>query len=267
MINNTKGFTIIELLVAVVLAAVVTGAAMGLYIVQHKQLIVQDQVSDMQSNVRAAEAEIVKQVRMAGFKVPNNFTSLMNSNTNPDTLFVAYNCDITDIHLSDAMPNTSAELKACDSDLTPLHDNEWAYIYDLTLKTGEYFLMTNVQYSSGHIQHNTMRLSHQYPAGSLILKMNFYKYYIDQTIAAHPNLMVQYNGGTPAIYAENINGLNFQFKLSSGAIVDVPTIQDMIREVIIQVTARTDQVDQQFQSQYRARTLTSSVKVRNLGVN
>jgi prepilin-type N-terminal cleavage/methylation domain-containing protein len=267
MIGKNKGFTIIELLVAVLLATIVTGAAMALYITQHKQLIVQDQVSDMQSSVRAAASEIVNQVRMAGFKVPNNFTSLMSSNTNPDTLFIAYNCDINDIHLSAAMPQTSAELKACDSDLTPLHDNEWAYIYDPNTKTGEYFYMTHVQYSSGHIQHNTMSLSKKYPAGSLILKMNFYKYYVDQSNHAHPNLMVTYNGQAAQIYAENITGLNFQYVLSSGTIVDVPTVQDMIREVIIRIDARTDQVDHEFASQYRTRTLTSRVKVRNLGVN
>ena len=265
MLKNANGFTIIELLVAVLLAAIVTGSAMELYITQHKQLLVQDQVSDMQSNIRAAESEIVKQVKMAGYKVPNNFTSLMNSNTNPDTMFIAYNCDINNIQLAHAMPQPSSELRCDGYDVSSLHDGEWAYIYDPFTKTGEYFYINQVQ-NSNHLMHH-QDLSKCYPVGSVILKMNFYKFYIDQPTAVHPNLMVQYNGQAPQIYAENITGLNIQFVLTSGAIVDVPTVQDMIREVIIRVDARTDQIDQQFPSQYRTRTLTSRVKVRNIGVN
>ncbi len=38
--SGITGFTLIELLIAVLLAAIVTSAAMGIYIAQHKQLIV-----------------------------------------------------------------------------------------------------------------------------------------------------------------------------------------------------------------------------------
>jgi hypothetical protein len=49
--------------------------------------------------------------------------------------------------------------------------------------------------------------------------------------------------------------------------VDTPPVADMIRTVIITVNARNNQADTRFQSQYRVRTLSTRVKVRNLGVN
>ena len=265
MTRNNKGFTIMELLVAMLLAAIVTGAAMALYITQHKQLIVQDQVTDTQSSVRAAESEIIRQVRMAGFKVPNNFSSLSNANTNPDSLFIAYNSDINHIEIAHQMPLPSSELRCDGYDLSALHDDEWAYIYDPFARIGEYFYIDHVQFSD-HIMHHE-DLSRCYPAGSLILKINFYKFFVDQTDPSHPNLMRQYNGQAPQIYAENITNLNCQFALSSGAIVDVPTVQDMIREVVISVSGRTDKADAESHNSYRIRTLNSRVKVRNLGVN
>jgi len=67
-VKNT-GFTLIELLIAAVLAGIITSAAMGIvYNPSHKQLIVQDQVSDMQANTRAVAAELTSKIRMAGYK-------------------------------------------------------------------------------------------------------------------------------------------------------------------------------------------------------
>lgn len=268
MTKANKGFTIVELLVALLLAAIVTSAAMALYITQHKQLLVQDQVSDMQSSVRAATAELATKVRMAGYKVPDGMPSIVAQNSNPDTILISFDAGETgDIQIEHEMPRPSAELRCDGHDLHGLNDNDWIYIYDPFARVGEFFLATNVQYASSHIQHNTMPLSRIYPRGSKILKINRFKYYVDSSNPNHPNLMVQVGSDAAQIYAENITGLNFSYVLSSGAIVDNPPICDMVREVIITVNARNDKVDNEFQSQYRYRTLTTRVKVRNLGVN
>jgi hypothetical protein len=189
-------------------------------------------------------------------------------NTNPDTVYIAYEAGVQgDIQIEHSMPRPSAELRCDGHDLFGLYDNDWLYIYDPGVRSGEYFLATNVQYSSSHIQHNTMSLSRAYPGGSKIIKISRFKFFIDQTDPNHPNLMVTINGSAPQIYAENITNLNMQYVLSSGAVVDVPPLANMIREAVITVSARTDKVDNDFQSQYRTRSLTTRVKVRNLGVN
>ena len=265
---NTKGFTILELLIAALLAGVITTAAMSLYLTQHKQLLVQDGITDMQTSLRAATSELVSKVRMAGYKVPDSEPPIVAWNTNPDTLYIAFEAGVRyDIQIEHEMPRPSAELRCDGHDLTGLFDNDWLYIYDPGTRSGEYFLATNIQYSSSHIQHNTMSLSRAYPAGSKVLKVSRFKFFIDQTDPNHPNMMVKINGDAPQVYAENITNLDVQYVLSSGAVVDVPPLADMIREAVITVAARTDKVDNDFQSQYRNRSLTTRVKVRNLGVN
>lgn len=263
-----SGFTIIEVLIALFLAGLVTSAAMSLYLTQQKQLIVQDEVSDMQANVRAATTELADKVRMAGYKTPENFPAIVARNTNPDTIEIAYDSDeLRDCRIEWPMPLPSAELRCDGHDLTGLNENDWVYIFDPFTKTGEFFQVTAVQYASSHIQHNTMPLSKAYPAGSYVMKLSTFKYYVDQSDVDHPKLMMRALGQTPVAYADNITNVNFQYLLSNGAIVDVPPLPTMIREVFISVDARNDKPDYEFQNPYRTRALVTRIKVRNLGVN
>jgi len=265
---RSGGFTMIELLIAVFLATIVTSAAMAIYITQHKQLIVQDQVTDMQSSIRAAAAELTTKIRMAGFQVPLGVPAIISYDTNPDTIIVLYDSNsLRGVQIEWPMPQPSAELRCDGHDLTGLYDGDWVFIYDPILRSGEFFEVTHVQYSSFHIQHNTMPLNHAYPKGSKVIKMNRFKFFVDQSDANHPNLMVQVPGQAAQVFAENITDLQFRYLLSSGAIVNVPILPDMIREVMIDVDARSDKADQDFQAQYRTRALSTRVKVRNLGVN
>ena len=269
-VKYLAGFTVVELLVSLILAAIVTSAAMALYITQHKQLLVQDEISDMQAGVRAATAELATKIRMAGYKVPITNLAIRAANNNPDSIAIAYDTgEIGDVRLSAAMASVSADLQCNGYSLAGISNNDWLYIYDPTAKVGEYFLVTNIQSSPPVLQHTGMNFSRVYPLGSQLYKIRRYKYYVDNTTDTnHPNLMVQVDTQAPQIFAENITNLNFTYKLSSGVTVDVPILADMVREVIITVDARTDDADSQFSArQYRTRSLSTRVKVRNLGVN
>ncbi len=266
-LSAIKGFTIIELLISLFLAGIVTSAAMGIYITQHKQLMVQDDISDMQASIRAAAVELSTQIRMAGYNVPEGIPELEAYNTNPDTIVITYDSGaIEGLQLEHDMPQPSAELRCDGHDLTGLYDGDWVFIYDPETNEGEFFEITQVQYGSSHIQHRTMPLSREYLAGSLVIKMNRFKFYIDDSDADHPNLMVWAPGMGAQVYAENITNFNIQYVLSTGAVVDVPPTPDMVREVIIDIDARTDKADDEFETPYRTRSLTTRVKVRNLGV-
>ncbi len=262
-----RGFTIIELLIALFLAGIVTSAAMGIYITQHKQLMVQDDISDMQASIRAAAVELSTQIRMAGYNVPGSIPKLEAYNTNPDTIVITYDSGaIEGLQLEHDMPQPSAELRCDGHDLSGLYDGDWVFIYDPDSSSGEFFEITEVQYASSHIQHRTMRLSMRYPAGSWVIKLNHFKFYIDDSDSTHPNLMVWAPGMGAQVYAENITSFNIQYVLSTGAVVDVPPTPDMVREVIINLDARTDRADDEFETPYRTRSLTTRAMVRNLGV-
>lgn len=265
---NQNGFTIIELLIALAIAAIITGAAMSLYITENKQLMVQNSVSDTQSSLRAASSELASQIRLAGYNIPDVAMAIKASNTNPDSITIGINSGMPcgPVTLSAAMPQPSAELKVA-GDISCINDGDTLYIYDPTTKFGENFICTNVQRAAMHLQHNTTDLHESYQSGSLILKQfHTIKYYIDRSTASHPNFMKSIDGGAASVYAENITNLNLRYVLSSGAIVDVPAMNNMVREVIISVDARTDASDNEFQTSYRTRSVTTKVKVRNLAI-
>ncbi|NDY71796.1 prepilin-type cleavage/methylation domain-containing protein [Desulfobacter hydrogenophilus] len=66
-VNNQKGFTLIELMMTLVIGAMITGAAYATYLSQQKAYYTQDQVAEMQQNLRAAFSIIAIDLRMAGY--------------------------------------------------------------------------------------------------------------------------------------------------------------------------------------------------------
>ena len=67
MANNKKGFTLVELLVALALSGLVVTAIYAAYQSQHKTYIVQESVAEMQQNLRAAMYLMTQEIRMAGY--------------------------------------------------------------------------------------------------------------------------------------------------------------------------------------------------------
>ncbi len=265
-IGNDWGFTLVELLVGLVISGFLVSAGFSMYLNQHQGWITQEQVSDMQQNVRAAMHEMENTIRMAGYGLPNGLQPIYAANTNPDTITLLYQNEFQVLApVEHNMPQPSAEIRCDGHDISGFKADTWAYIYDPASDTGEFFFITQVQNSSGHIQHNQGQLSRCYPAGSMVMTLDRYKFYVDTSDAAHPNLMVQREGNPAYVYAENIEDLQLQYGLANGVLVDVPPAGNLVRDVQITISAHTERTDPQFQGDYRHRTLVSSVKVRNLG--
>lgn len=69
--RSVRGFTLIELLVAVAAMGVVVFYTLGTFTVQHQAYVVVDQVSETQQNGRAIASLIERDVRQAGYMVPD----------------------------------------------------------------------------------------------------------------------------------------------------------------------------------------------------
>jgi type IV pilus assembly protein PilW len=67
MFGSNRGLTLIELLIALALAAVVTGACYQLYQTRLRSHVAQELIVDMQQSVRAAAALMKREIRMAGY--------------------------------------------------------------------------------------------------------------------------------------------------------------------------------------------------------
>ncbi len=266
-VRGVKGVSLIEVMIALVLTGIISTALLKLYSTQHKNYMVQDDVTGIQASARASIDELTRQVRMAGYGLPLGLPPLEAYNTNPDTIVITYAADNCETVLSDPMPKPSSELK-CSGDLSCFYDGQWVYIFDPDSGGGEFFEVTHVQVAAKHLQHNTMDLSRVYDTNAIIIAMNQVKFFVDNTSdPEHPALMMELPGQGPVIYAENIPDLQFRYRLSNGTIVDQPVLMTDVREVMISVSGRSNDPDYAYdEPQYRNRNYTSSVFVRNIGL-
>jgi prepilin-type N-terminal cleavage/methylation domain-containing protein len=275
--GNQQGITLVELLISLVMIGLITTAAYSFYLNQHKQWIVQEQISDMQQNARVSMDELVKKLRMAGYvDLPQGIGgAIVAADANPDTISIRFNSRDCAAPIGMQMPQPSM----------PLHFNEiqgcfeestWVFVCvpetDPLYPYGEWFFITSISVNQGEgweeLLHGLGPLSISYPAGSFVLQLEEYKYYIDQTTdPSHPKLMRQMNGQTPEVFAEDIEDLQFVYTLADGSTTSSPANPDDIRVVAVRITARTERQDPDYPGDhYRRRVFSSRVQVRNLSL-
>ncbi|SYZ74566.1 hypothetical protein TRIP_C90194 [Candidatus Zixiibacteriota bacterium] len=265
--GGERGISMVEMLIALFMTALVLSAIFGVYINQHKNWMIQEDVTDIQQNSRAAIDELTRQIRMAGNGLPLGLPGIVASNTNPDTITINYSSTGCQAPIEHAMPTPSSELRCDGHDVSCFHDSQYVYIFSPDSGGGEFLEITEVQAAAFHLQHNTTILSRCYPQGSIVLQMEQLKYYIDRTDTAHPNLMLKVPGKAAQVYAENIEDLQFQYTMKNGATVNLPAIVDDIRAVKISLIGRSSRTDPSFANQYRRRTFNSVVNLRNFAMD
>jgi len=70
--NNRAGFTIIEILIAMVISGIVVTAMYSVYNSQQKVYVSQQQIVEMHQNLRSAVLLLVNEIRMAGYDPTGN---------------------------------------------------------------------------------------------------------------------------------------------------------------------------------------------------
>ncbi len=267
-LHSQRGVTFLEVIIALVLMGVITAGIFRLYITQHSNFVIQDDITDIQQNARASIDELSRNIRMAGYDLPLGLAAIEAYNADPDTIAVLYHHSGCDTYLSDPMPLPSAELK-CGTDISCFYSGQVVFIYDPHLAAGEWFEISEVQAAAFHLQHRESQLSRTYDADALVLAMERLKYFVDNTTDPdHPKLMVQAQGRAPQVFAENISDLQFRYRMKNGVVVDEPTVPENVREVMIEVTGRSN-VPQHYaegRTSYRQRSFTTSVFLRNVGI-
>lgn len=83
---GNRGFSLLELLIAVFITGIVAASAFHFYVTMNQQVITQQEISDMQQMSRATLQEISRTVRLAGYMVP----SYEPFEINGDSLTVCY---------------------------------------------------------------------------------------------------------------------------------------------------------------------------------
>lgn len=99
MRQNSPGFSLIELMVALVISAILVAATYSFFVVQHKTYAIQTEVVGMQQSCRAALTVMLRELRMAGFGVGSSgfdvegFTqaiTVVDNSGQPDRITVVF---------------------------------------------------------------------------------------------------------------------------------------------------------------------------------
>lgn len=271
-LGKEKGVTLIELLVALVISAVLVAAIYRTFIGQQKTYVVQEQVVDMQQNVRVAINRMMSEIRMAGFgnvdlaSGVNGFTNVITPNANSITIVGGLR-QISALE-TDAEAGQNIITLASASDASEFDGAE----YHRYISIGG--LESNVvQSRSGRQLTLEQNLTMRFPANTPIFKIHAITYGIRD------------DGGTPVLFrdlysntgasqrvtvAENIENLQFEYFDGNGILLPLPIADpNIIRMVRVIVTARTVRSDPDFGSGdgFRRRQIASNVHVRNIGLS
>lgn len=267
-LRNSRGFSLLEVLIALTLTGVITAAILQAYITQHQNYMVQDDITAVQQSARAAIDEIGRHVRMAGNGLPAGLDALVPANSNPDSLYIRYRVDDCEATVDTTMASVTADI-ICGGGVSCFQADQIAYIYHPDSGGGEWFWITSVDSINNRIGHSSAPLSQAYVEGAIVITLEEVLFYVDSVSNMdHPRLMLQLPGGSPQIYADNVDDLQFQYRLANGVVVDDPVLIEDVSEVLISVTGRSDTPDPDGDEDdpYRRRTYASSVHLRNIGL-
>jgi len=267
--SRASGFTIIEILISLFMASVVIAAAFELFIAQHNQLLVQEDVSEIQANARSAAELLAEEIRKTGYLLPSIVTYMEAANSDPDTLTIKYARPMmAGVILEENMLDESDALNCNGNSLDGLVAGDCVYVYDEAADSGEAFVVTDIDHNTNTVAHDLGPLGRTYPVGSRLFAVERCKFYIDRTDREHPNLMMERIGHTPEVFAENIESLDFEYYLEDGTSTGLMVNPGQVRMIGIHVVAKSFRPDLNSRNgEYRKRDFTLKVKLRNFGLS
>ncbi len=266
-VRSVAGITLVETLIALFLTGLVIAAIFGVYINQHKNWMIQEEITGMQQNGRSAIDELTRCIRMAGYHLPLGINPVEGSNTDPDTVVVTFCPGECKAVVEQDMTHASDNLHCDGHDLTCFKEGQWLYINDVDSGGGEFFQVSGINAGSFEIGHAYTPLSRPYNKGAVILPVQSMKYYIDNSDSTCPRLMLQLLGQNPAVYAEYVEDLQLKYRMKNGTVSDVPTVPSNVIEILMTVTTRSAQPDPDMQDNpYGRRSYSSRVNLRNMDI-
>lgn len=270
-----SGYSLMEALIALMLAGMVATAATSFYLNQHNNMLTQHDISDVQQNLRASVNEITLAIRNAGANLPDGIAAFESANTDPDTLKIRYAVMGGSIAVGEHTQKRQASPIHVDegTDLSGFTEGQSVYFWYSARQTGEWFTVTKIAINSGsgweELHHQGQGLLFDPMPGDYVVNLQESQYYIDNTVADHPTLIKVANNGTPQAFAENIEDLQLKYYLSNNDTVDVLAAGDTVFAVDITMSGHTENKDHELADRdqnsdgYRRRSLSTEVVVRN----
>lgn len=265
------GFTLIEVLSALVILSIATVAAYATFRSQHASFTAQSRAAEAQQNLRDALEMVSRDIRLAGYGIPGevNLPAGMlasgdnairnvvplNRSTGPDDLVVLYAYDMdSGIPLSRltaamAAPGNVIRVDSvsrfAENDYIIISNGTSADLFQINGNPGGGILPHGNNGVNDPILHDA---SLPYVAGDTVSKARFVRYFIDDvTDPARPTLMLDKMSGAWQPLADDIEDMQFRYGLDTDGDSVVDTAVDApgagqiprIRQVRLFFSART----------------------------
>jgi len=293
-LKSTAGVTLIELLIALVISAILVAGIYRVFIHQQRTYRTQEDVADMQQNVRVAINRMIREIRMAGFGGKNE-----NTNGNNDIINVFGNINgFTDIiNAVDNAPRGDNVGNSDEITIVAAYErlgilNVNANVGDLTITVAYDSPESSKHFNIGERRYlciagrdnyevtnsagNTLTLNPPLRQGYVTVPE------ISLFVVRAINYGLRVNAqGVPVLYrniypntglsqrdtvAEYIEDLQFRYVLADTTETDIPGDPKQVRGVRINLTARTQIPDPELKTGegFRRRTLRTYIDLRNL---
>ncbi|MBS3919037.1 MAG: prepilin-type N-terminal cleavage/methylation domain-containing protein [Deltaproteobacteria bacterium] len=288
LFKSTAGVTLIELLIALVVSAILVAGIYRVFIHQQRTYRTQEDVADMQQNVRVAINRMIREIRMAGFGGKNENTNGNNDiinvfgNVNTFTSIINPANDVT----VDGIIHDQITLLAAYDQIATLEEDVVAGSNSFKVNfTGNTrfdqpwrkYVCINGRNSYAIIPAggDTLTLegggtlNENHSAGEPVFLVRAIRYGLrmdNGTSVLFRDLYPATGGSQRVTVAENIEALQFRYVLADSSEVDTPGDPRQVRGVRVTLTARTQMSDPELKTGggFRRRTLVTYIDLRNL---
>jgi prepilin-type N-terminal cleavage/methylation domain-containing protein len=277
---NKRGVTLIELLIALVISAILVAGIYRVFISTQRSYVVQDQVVEIQQNVRGAINKMMREIRMVNFgrivsfdessgtfvsnilpmnipgPPPQNFATVLTTNSNSITIIggfeqirtgagaaitiISFNTSPPEITLS----NATDEFDGANNRYLCIGGEE---SFEVLSRIGATLTLDRAPTN---------------PVGHFIFKIRAVTYSLNglqlrRDIYADP----------PDPLADNIESLQFQYFNANEGQILTQNSANSVSSIQVTITARTKDPDPTYGSEggFRRRKIVSTIQLRNMG--
>jgi prepilin-type N-terminal cleavage/methylation domain-containing protein len=275
ILKNQKGITLIELLVALVISGLLLAGIYRTFINQQKTFVVQEQVVDMQQNMRSAINRMMTEIKMAGF---GNLSMVMPVTLGVGTYNNVVNWNtptagaLTILAATGGTATLTASANVGQNQITvsTLTDASGNSLFDTANKKYisvgglESYIITSIDSGTGTITLNGS-LTYNHPLGTPLFNIRALSYQV-ASVNGIPTLLRDENiGDGPLAQADGIDNLQFTYLDAAGNPTANPPDVRIIR---VTLTARAERQDPDLKNGdgYRRRQIASNIHLRNMGI-
>jgi prepilin-type N-terminal cleavage/methylation domain-containing protein len=244
--SREQGFTLIEILVALLLLAVVSAGFVSFFMTGSRMQSMADIRLETHQAVAATMDVLARDIRLAGICFPSNgqFVSLGGTNSGTQDAITIRLGETVNQSCKQTSLAAGADAPAGGNTLTLNSAQGFAvgtagYVTDGS--SGDFFKVTSV---AGSVITTDATWSRLYPAASsAVYAMEEHIYRVNTSIDPRgPVLTLQRDRGTEEIFADGISALNVRYRKIDNSVVDLPANDAewrLVKEVLLSVTARS----------------------------